>query len=260
MQWRIINDRRERLRPTCDKRASKRAAATIARTAGLELRIPRIIAWHSTREGLMLALKESLERGDLPNRWVLKPNNSSGYALLVDGTPDWARIGEALDTWPRNRSGIHWIWPYEVAEVGFIAEEWVGSTSAPPIEVAATMVGGHLKFWWVQQESPTGFKRSHFDANGVPVTPWSTRHGDAVDIGDPHVFIARALPFLEALARGWDLIRIDLYHAESAFWFGEFTPFQSDGLNAGTQFSWFDLTVGQSWELPSLENVKEGMP
>ena len=260
MQWRIINDRRERLRPTCDKRASKLVAEAIARTAGLELRIPRLIDWRPTKDGIILALQESLERGELPDRWILKPNNSSGYALLVEGAPDWARVQEVLNAWPHRRGRVHWIWPYDTAAVGFLAEAWVGSTAEPPVEIAATMVGGSLAYWWVQQESETGFKRSHFDANGNAVAPWSTRHGTEVDIGAPQAFIARALPYLEALAHGWDLIRIDLYYADNAFWFGEFTPFQSDGLNRGAQFDWFDRDVGVRWTLPSLECVKEGMP
>lgn len=260
MQWRIINDRRTRLRPTCDKRASKHVAEEIAQAAGLQLRIPKIISWSSTRDGMIRALKESAERGQLPERWVLKPNNASGHVLLVEGTPDWALVGEALHEWPSQRGGVHWIWPYAVADRGFIAEEWVGATPAAPIELAATMVGGRLAYWWVQQEAPTGFRRSHFDGSGLPVEPWSTRHGLDVEIGAPKEFIEQALPYLKALAEGWDLIRVDLYYADERFWFGELTPFQSDGLNSGAQFDWFDREVGAMWALPPMESVKEGMP
>ena len=260
MQWRIINDRRTRLRPTCDKRLSKHVAETIARAAGLQLRIPQIIAWSSTSDGMIRALMDSEERGQLPGRWVLKPNNSSGHVLLIEGTPDWGHVREVLNTWPPERGRVHWIFPYEVAERGFIAEEWVGSTPAAPIEIAATMVGGTLAYWWAQQEDPTGFKRSHFDGNGLAVEAWSTRHGLGVDIGAPKDLIARALPYLKALAEGWDLIRIDLYYADERFWFGEFTPFQSDGLNSGTQFDWFDREVGALWALPPIESVREGNP
>lgn len=260
MQWRIINDRRTRLRPTCDKRTSKHVAETIAQAAGLQLRIPKILAWSSTRDGMIRELKESAERGQLSERWVLKPNNSSGHVLLIEGTPDWALVGEALSEWPSQRGGVHWIWPYAVADRGFIAEEWVGSTSAAPIELAATMVGGKLAYWWVQQEAPTGFRRSHFDGSGLAVEAWSTRHGFEVEIGAPKKFIEQALPYLKALAEGWDLIRVDLYYADERFWFGELTPFQSDGLNSGAQFDWFDREVGAMWALPPIESVKEGEP
>lgn len=260
MQWRIINDRRTRLRPTCDKRASKHVAEAIAQAAGLQLRIPKTIAWSSTRDGMIRALKESAERGQLPERWVLKPNNASGHVLLIEGTPDWALVGEALNEWPAQRGGVHWIWPYAVADRGFIAEEWVGATPTAPIELAATMVGGRLAYWWVQQEAPTGFRRSHFDGSGLAVEAWSTRHGLEVEIGAPKVFIEQALPCLTALAEGWDLIRVDLYYADERFWFGEFTPFQSDGLNSGAQFDWFDREVGAMWALPPIESVKEGKP
>lgn len=260
MQWRVINDRRTRLRSTCDKRASRHVVKAIAQAEGLQLRIPKTIVWSSTRDGMIRGLKESAERGELPGRWMLKPNNSSGHALLVEGAPDWELIGEALNMWPVQRGGVHWIWPYAVAERGFIAEEWVGSTPAAPIELAATMVGGTLAYWWVQQENTSGFRRSHFDCNGNPVEAWSTRHGLDVDIGSPKEFISRAMPFLTALAAGWDLIRVDLYYADDTFWFGELTPFQSDGLNSGAQFEWFDRDVGAKWVLPPMESVKEGMP
>lgn len=260
MQWRIINDRRVRLRATCDKRASKVVAEAIARAASLPLRIPRIIAWGATSEEMIRALEEAAARNQLPRQWVIKPNNSSGHAVSFEGTPDWGLVREVLNAWPKQRGSIHWIWPYELAERGYIAEEWVGSTSAPPIELAATMVGGSLAYWWVQQEDPSGFRRSHFDSDGQPVEAWSTRHGLAVKFGSPKAFIQRALPFLQALAEGWDLLRVDLYYADEMFWFGEFTPFQSDGLNGGTQFEWFDRKVGEMWLLPPIESVREGKP
>ena len=264
MQWRIINDRRDRLRYTCDKLASKELAITLAAKENLTLHVANVIAFHETGDQMFRNLQGLSERGVLPPRWVLKPNASSSRALLIDGAIDWELIRTTLRAWSHQSkftgSGLHWIWPYTTAKKGFLAEDWVGTTATPPIEVAACMVGGKLAFWTVQRWDSDGLRRNHYNAQGKVVSGWNSTRSSELDISAPERFIQEVLPYLYALSAGWDLIRVDLYYEGGKVWLGELTPFPAEGLEASENAKEFDMAVGALWQLPPLESVREGNP
>jgi len=264
MQWRIINDRRDRLRHTCDKLASKELAITLAAKENLTLHVANVIAFHETGDQMFRNLQGLSERGVLPPRWVLKPNASSSRALLIDGAIDWELIRTTLRAWSHQSkftgSGLHWIWPYTTAKKGFLAEDWVGTTATPPIEVAACMVGGKLAFWTVQRWDSDGLRRNHYNAQGKVVSGWNSTRSSELDISAPERFIQEVLPYLYALSAGWDLIRVDLYYEGGKVWLGELTPFPAEGLEASENAKEFDMAVGALWQLPPLESVREGNP
>lgn len=264
MQWRIINDRRDRLRYTCDKLASKELAITLAAKENLTLHVTNVIAFHETGDQMLGTLQELSGRGALPERWVLKPNASSSRALLIDGAPDWELIRTTLRAWSQQSkftgSGLHWIWPYATAREGFLAEEWVGTGATPPIEISGCMIGGALAFWTVQRWDSDGLRRNHYNARGELVPGWNSVPAAKLDIDAPESLIQEVLPYLRALSAGWDFIRVDLYSEADKVWLGELTPYLSEGLEASKNAKEFDIAVGKLWQLPSLESVREGNP
>ena len=262
MQWRIINDRRELLRHSCDKLAAKELAIALAAKKNLTIRVARVIAWHQSGEEILRTLRELSSRGALPPRWVLKPNASSSRALLIDGAPDWELLRTTLRAWSQpskfTGSGLHWIWPYTTAQKGFLAEEWVGTTASPPIEIFGYMIRGSLPFYTLQRWESDGLRRNHYNAQGEVVLGWNTVPSRPLDASAPEKIMQEVFPYLRALSVGWDFIRIDLYYEKGEVWLGEFTPFPSEGLPGGENAKAFDVTVGALWQLPSLENVREG--
>ena len=261
MQWRIINDRREILRHTCDKRASKRLAVEAGAAAGVEINIPRQLAWSPTSDGAISALRQLHASGTLPERWVMKPNHSSGRALAVEGNPDWEIIEEAARAWlaPSRFAGLHWIWPYVAAEVGLLAEEFIPGEQ-PPIEWQLWIMSGHIEFVVAQQRIGARSLRSIFDRTWKPVTSWYHREATPLDVTIPPKNWVTIERVALTLGSQWDMIRVDLFEDQrGAIWFSELTPYPSEGLftnNDGMRS--FDEAAGAAWSLPTLS--KEERP
>jgi len=255
MQWRIINDRREILRNTCDKRTSKRLALEAGAAAGVEINTPRQLAWSSTSDGMISALRQHHASGTLPDRWVMKPNHSSGRALAIEGTPDWTMIEEAARAWlaPSRFAGLHWIWPYVTAEAGLLAEEFIPGEQ-PPIEWQLWIMSGRIEFVVVQQRIGVRPNRSAFDRRWRRMTPWYNRAAAPLDVTIPPQNWEMIERVALTLGSQWDLIRVDLFEGQrGAIWFSELTPYPLEGLfpdNDGLRT--FDKAAGAAWSLPTL--------
>ena len=261
MQWRIINDRREILRHTCDKRASKMIASAVASRAGIEVQTPRQIAWGADVESFLTELRSAHEAGTLPRRWVIKPNHSSGRALAVEGEPDWQMIEQAACTWmlPSRFLGLHWIWPYATAEVGLLAEEYIPG-ERPPLEWQLWVFDGVIIYKVVQKRIGAHPTRIVFDREWNKVEPWYNRYAAPLALTLPPKNWRRIEQAALALGKGWDLIRVDLFVDEGGLiWFSEYTSYPSEGLfssRLGTES--FDESAGAAWGLPHLRDVMRG--
>ena len=130
MQWRIINDRRAIVGMSCDKLASKEYAREVALSAGVNLEVPTTY-WVGTDVRELQAMA-----GNLPVRWVLKPNHTSGRYALIDAdrsAVDWERLQSLGQKWiqrDEEELGLgHW--GYSVARHLLFAEERIGSHESP---------------------------------------------------------------------------------------------------------------------------------
>lgn len=255
VQWRIINDRREILRHTCDKRASKRLAQDVAAKSGIEVRVPEQLAWGATSESFLAQLRSAHDAGRLPRRWVMKPNHSSGRALAVDGEPDWSIVETAARAWmaPSRFSGLHWIWPYDAAEPGLLAEAFIPGEH-PPLEWQLWLFDGVIAYTVAQQRIGSKPHRTIFDREWNRVEPWYHRDAAPLEVSVPPANWQSIERAALALGAGWDLIRVDLFEDDRGqVWFSEFTPFPSEGLfSTRTGTDAFDASAGAAWVLPTL--------
>ncbi len=253
MQWRIINDRREILRHTCDKRASSREAAERVARVGGSVLIPRQIVWESSAASFLRQVKAEHAAGRMPDRWVMKPNHSSGRALAVSGEPDWAVIEQAAHAWlkPSRFTGLHWIWPYVVAEPGLIAEEFVASRSIP-IEWQLWIFDGAIRYAVAQERTSRGLRRSAYDSTWSEVSQWYNKDVPEVATTVPPESWDRIARVALALAEGLEMVRVDLFDdREGGIWFGELTPYPHEGLLATSEAGRaFDEQAGACWRLP----------
>jgi hypothetical protein len=253
LQWRIINDRRENLRYTCDKRAASRVAAERAARAGDSLRIPRQIAWGSSAGDFLTQLRAEHAAGRVPDRWVMKPNHSSGRALAVEGEPDWSVIEQAAHAWlrPSRFTGLHWIWPYVVAEPGLLAEEFV-AVNATPFEWQLWIFDGAIRYAVVQERASGGLRRCAFNSSWETVDQWYNNLAEEVPIAVPPDNWERIARVARALAEGLEMVRVDLFDdREGGIWFGELTPYPHEGLIATSEAGRaFDEQAGALWRLP----------
>ena len=251
MQWRIINDRRPMVAMSCDKLASKEYAREVAAAAGLKLHIPETY-WVGTdvRELQALAAR-------LPNRWVLKPNHSSGRYALIDSAVEpieWERLANVANRWllPDEEEQGLGHWGYSAARHLLFAEERVGDGSVATSIRVQTVSGAPL-FFSVDAEFPPITKRWIYNAAFTQIG----RHIDRFNPGEvPSVIDLMSVKqrdeiakLAAALTKNFDQQRFDLYFENGQLWFSEFSIYATSGL--GGRLPERDKMITAAWRLPA---------
>lgn len=255
IQWRIINDRCELIALACDKLRSKKYVATRWESAGIgeSFKIPTTY-WVGTDASDLIRKSASL-----PDRFVMKPNHSSGRFLVADSemepVPD-ELMYELFHSWLRvdeeTTSLGHW--GYRNADHVMVVEERVGNGPDVPIDiriftnrgeiVGAACTGIHpdgtkwsATYDGELQRRPSGYSgQLPLDA----VTPLS-------NLSSHEIKTLRAA--IRAASDAFDQVRVDVYRVENTFYFGEFTVYSSGGLVTYNEET--DMRLGVAWELPS---------
>ena len=251
MQWRIINDRRPMVAMSCDKLASKEYAREVAAADGLQLRIPETY-WVGTdvRELQALAAR-------LPNRWVLKPNHSSGRYALIDSTAepiDWVRLVNVANRWllPDEEEQGLGHWGYSAARHLLFAEERVGDGSVAT-SIRVWTVGGLPLYYSVDLATTLGWRIKTYDADFNRVERPEdhinlVEERSAIDAmsesGKEEISVVAA-----ALAKPFDQQRCDLYLESGQLWFGEYATYSAGGL--GARLPERDEAIAAKWRLPT---------
>jgi hypothetical protein len=259
MQWRILNDRREILRLAADRYANRTLIATISTRSGLEIHLPSLLSFAATPRELVSDLRILHADNRLPQRWLIKPNNSSGEIVLIEGEPDFDAIQRKIAEWDGKGSlqTIHWLWANAEAQPGFIAEEWIGDPEQVPEEWKVFLVEGEPKFYVVNQRDLEGNMRAHFDEHWHELRTWHHNPARPINMPAPPRYRADIDRVAREIARGWDFLRVDLYYASGSIWFGELTPYPSEGLLRSTPGgAVIDDQLGALWKLPNLREVK----
>lgn len=240
VQWRILNDRRERIVMACDKLAMKEYVAGL--DLGDLVRIPRTL-WHGTDLATMP------DPRDWPD-WVLKPNHGCGDVIL--GPVPLDEIAERTAGWLRSKPG---------EQLG----EW-GYTQARPLLLVEERVPA-------VRDSPSDYKFFVFDGEPVVIQVNSGRFTSdqrltfydplwrRLDVTDTRVptghedrpaMLERMVELAARLGAGWDHIRVDFYATENEVWFGEFSPYPGGGVARFVPRD-FDVELGCRWRLPERD-------
>ncbi|RLT23578.1 MAG: hypothetical protein DWI51_01405 [Chloroflexi bacterium] len=257
LQWRILNDRRALLAVASDKLASKALVASIAQRidTALPLRIPETY-WVGTdvRELQRLAAR-------LPQRWVLKPNNSSGRVRLIDastGPVPWGELVRIGDAWtqPDEESTELGHWGYKEARTLLIAEERIGSGDGPPADLRSQVFDGRLfRLDYSEGYGTSAHRVAEFDRDLDTRIPT----GLDIDYGSIDQTPIEAIPrnqreairtIVEQIGSAFDYVRVDGYFDGGCYWFGELTAYTSGGL--GPFGDELERSAGTAWTLPNL--------
>ncbi|MEX7468383.1 ATP-grasp fold amidoligase family protein [Mycobacterium adipatum] len=250
VNWRIFNDRRDRIVKACDKMWMKEMARDAYPSA--DLRIPATY-WSGTD------LRDAPDLTTLP-QWVLKPNASSGRALFgPDPQTDLADLLRQTSTWFDETPLELGEWGYSQARPQLLLEERIPTPDGqPPVDYKFFVFDGRIELIQVnrgrfgKQQTAT-FLDAHW--RRLPVR-W--RIQPVTDEQRP-AELDKMMEVARALGAGWDFIRVDLYAVDGEVWFGEYTPYPGSGLLRYQPMS-FDLEQGRQWQLPSLDEVQRGRP
>jgi PAS domain-containing protein len=255
LQWWVLNDRRALLAVASDKLASKVLVAQIAKRLDLDIRVPETL-WVGTDVRELQAIADQL-----PTRWVLKPNSSSGRVRMVDSalTPiDWNELVHVGTGWMKDdeEAGVFGHWGYSQARRLLIAEERVGTGDAPPTDLRTQIFSGSAhRFDW-SSDYGTPRHRVACYAEDLATRFFS---GEAVEIPmGEHTLInemteqqrSRIRTSMNTIGSGTDYLRIDGYFEGGQYWFGELTAYTEGGL--GIFSKPLDEAAGDIWQLPDL--------
>lgn len=246
MLWRILNDRRAELALRCDKLASKE----IARRLCPEIAIPEVI-WKGTD-------LRQLSEVELPERWVMKPNNSTGLVHIGSGQLSQAEavdLAEATEGWLDNgpfepKASWRRKWGYREAERIFFVEQFVGDSDLPPADFKFRVFGGEVQQISVVEEF-------FGNASITAMTPrWELAgvekalYPSSSTIPPKPASFDSMLGCAAAVGALFDFIRVDLYDTAAGAAFGELTAYPSAGLMPTKPRS-LDLALGAHWTLPT---------
>lgn len=239
INWRIVNDRREMLKFTCDKQQMKRYVHSLA----VDVKVPRTI-WAGTD------LRDAPSvRSDA--RWILKPNHSSGRVLVGQGPISDKVIAEVDPrVWLSDfNSRVLGEWAYSFADRQFLLEELIGDGRTDLPDYKFYVFDGVVKLVHVDTERATRPKRRMYTRDWSPLPYHNSVPLGPVERAPDN--LARMIEIAEHIGQGFDFIRVDLYDHSSGIWFGEVTPYPAGGAKPYTP-SVFDVDLGSCWVLPKL--------
>ncbi len=236
VNWRIMRDRRALLEGTCDKLAMKGYAESLA---GDLVRVPQTY-WVGTDVAELAGV-------ELPERWVIKPNHSTGLVHLGEGQPDVAELARTTEGWLEDdhwrRSGQR---AYRSARRALIVEEFIGEPGDFPPDLKVYVFDGVPRLVQVHSGRSTGHLSRIYTPEWQP-RPWSGGYPPGPDVPRPR----RAAEMFEAasrLAQGFDMLRVDFYEHDGVLWFGEITPYPGGGMVKVDRA--MDEELGRWWSLP----------
>jgi hypothetical protein len=233
VQARKLNDRDPRLPQLADK---IRVKDHVARLLGQEWVIPTL--WHGT----------SLpDRPDWPLPFVLKSSHGCCQcAFIRDGEENWPAIRRRAQSWLKSRyGGILDEWLYSNIEPRLLVEPFVGRAGALPVDYKFFVFGGRAEFVQVDTDREHGHKRVIFDRRWRPLPCALQFPIERRDIAPP-ASLPRMIEAAEALGRGFDFVRVDLYEVDGQPMFGELSFYPGSGLDRFRPAR-FDALFGEHW-------------
>lgn len=240
--WQILYDRRPELVRCTDKLLAKQ----MVEESCPSVRVPRTY-WIGEDPSELAGI-------DLPDRWVLKPNNSCGAVLEGEGSlsrQEAAAIAARTRGWldgPSNpETAWRWPWAYSEAKRCYLVEEFIGEELGQ-LDFRGFVIGGELRtilVTWRVTEYPHG-ECSYYDPefNLLPVR--RMEQPLSADRRVAHIPGFREAVEEVAAASGLDSLRVDLFHHAGDLWFGEATVYPVDGLVQYWPRS-FDFELGAYW-------------
>lgn len=214
VQQRKLVDRDPRLPRLSDKVAVK---AFVADRIGADWVTPTL--WQGT------ALPEA---PPWPMPFVVKSRHGCNQRAFVrDAAVDWTAIRRRARAWMQRRYG-YWLdeWLYRHIPRGLLVEPFIGHDGALPIDYKFYVFGGRVRCIQVHLDRERAHRWILFD------TDWCRISAPTADPDpQPPAALRQMVNAAEALGRGFDFVRVDLYETPAGPRFGEMTFYPGSGLD-----------------------------
>lgn len=215
----------------------------VKNTIGEEYLLPLITAVRSFDE---------IDFAQLPNRFVIKSNNSSGWNIIVkDKTKlDMQSVKRKMSFWQSTNYAYYSIleMQYESIPTMFLIEEYITDHNDELNDYKFLCFDGVPYFCWVDTGRFAHHTRTVYDMNWVR-QPWT-------QVYDPNeVYIEKPENFAEMkklatiLCKGFKHVRVDLYNVDGKIYFGEMTFTNGNGFDRIVPDK-YDEILGRYFKIP----------
>ncbi len=230
VQWRKLHDRRADLAALTDKAHAKTIAE--ARLSA-DYAIPVLWLGQHLPEVAPWAMP-----------FVVKANHGCKQYVIVRTAADYAAARKVSPRWLREAYGT-WLdeWHYGAARRLILVEPYIGGAQLP-LDYKVYVFGGRAEIVQVHTGRAGKHRWTQYDRNWQPLSE-QQRSEQSADRAAPSR-LADLLAAAEAMARGWDFIRVDFYCEGDRVLFGEYCLFPGSGLDPFRPDS-LDLMLGLRW-------------
>ena len=222
IQWQKLYGMDERMSLLSDK---YKVREWIKETIGEEYLLPMITAVRSFEE---------IDFDKLPNRFVIKSNNSSGWNIIVKNKADidLVDIKEKINRWRKINYAYHSALELQYANIEpiFVIEEYVNDTNGELNDYKFMCFNGKVYYCWVDTGRFEHHTRTVYNLNWER-QPWSQVYNPTeVYVEKPQNF-DKMVELATQLCQGFSHVRVDLYNVDGKIYFGEMTFTNGNGLD-----------------------------
>jgi hypothetical protein len=195
---------------------------------------------------------EAYDAAAWPVPVMVKATHGSGWQLLPQQQQELGTAGvrAVIARWlAQDYGAVSGEWAYRGVPRRFMLEEWLGdSAGATPDDFKFYCFGGRVALVQIDAGRFTQHTRAFYDRDwqfrpvtmrGEPVTPGAAQRPRPVGW-------STLVQTAEALAQGWDFLRVDLYDHPRGVIFGELTVYPNSGVAPFTPAA-IDRELGVLW-------------
>jgi hypothetical protein len=244
INWRMLHDRRDIIAKGGDKIWMKKHAFE-SHTSAL---IPETL-WTGPSIGPILDIQ-------WPGKWVLKPRVGSGYVAFGAGSLRESGITEdVVNAWrPMDHFHVHGVWGYGQGEAGYLIERLIETADeSTPDDYKFFVFDGQVRLVQYDSSRYEGHQRRYYTPKWEALQANTGRTKLAPTMSPPP-HLDSMIEIAEAIGKGYDFIRVDLYDTPDGVYFGEITPYPHGGLEPFDDRV-LNFTVGDWWALPPKRSL-----
>ncbi len=242
LQWLKLYDRNPLYTNLVDK---YKVREFISQTIGEEYLIPLLGVWDKFDE---------IDFGELPNKFVLKPNHTSGDVFICkDKTKvNFDELRTKVNAWlEREYYWEHREWPYKNIKPRIICEKYMVDESGIELkDYKFLCFNGEPKIIQVMSGRKNGnYYINHYDINWDRVEIHRKRCAENPKGIDKPAGLQTMIDISRRLSRDIPFVRVDLYSTARQILFGEMTFYPVSGYMDFQDERW-DYKLGSWIELP----------
>ncbi|HHX70321.1 MAG TPA: glycosyl transferase [Gallicola sp.] len=222
LQWLKIYDRKPNYKYLVDK---YKVREHIKNTIGEKYLIPLLGVYDNFEE---------IDFKSLPDKFVLKPNHTSGNVFICKDKSqiDFIKLKREIRKWLRREYfWFHREWPYKNIKPKIICEKFIVDESGEGLKDYKIMCfNGEPKIIQVISERTEGkYYINHYDVswNSIEISRKSHKE-NPIKIPKP-VELEEMIRISKILSKNTSFVRIDLYRTDYGVFFGEITFFPVSG-------------------------------